>query len=162
MKPLHLICLAVAVGFCCGCSKTESPAGAKEAVHRHEHKPPHGGAPVELGAEEYHVEFVRDEAAGKLQAFVMDGELENFVRIPDESLEVTAQISGHPEKLVLLPVANHATGEKVGDTSLFEAQADWLKTTATFDAVLSRVTVRNQVYTNISFSFPKGSDEGGK
>ena len=117
---------------------------------------------MELGEEEYHVEVVRDAAAGKLQAFVLDGELENFVRIAAPSLEMTATVSGHEEKLVFLPIANNATGEKVGDTSLFEAQADWVKATPAFDAVLKEITVRTKTYSNVAFSFPKGSDEGGK
>jgi len=152
--------LALSAALIAGCSKTETAPPAKEAAHHHEHKPPHGGAPVELGEEEYHVEFVRDAAAGKLQAFVMDGELEAFIRIAAPSFEVTAQVDGKPEVLLFQPIANNATGEKVGETSLFEAQADWLKRTATFDAVLKTITVRTKTYTNVSFNFPKGSDEG--
>ena len=93
---------------------------------------------------------------GKLQAFVLDGELENFVRVPAESMEIDAQVSGHEEKLNLLAVPNNATGEKVGDTSLFETQADWLKTTPTFDAVLKEITVRTKTYTNRDIQLPKG------
>lgn len=162
MKQIFLVCVALAVGFLGGCSKSETAAPAKETVKHHEHKPPHGGAPVELGEEENHVEFVADVASGKLQAFVMDGELEKFVRIAAPSLEVTAIISDREEKLIFQPVANNATGETVGDTSLFEAQADWLKTTPTFDAVLKEITVHGKTYTDVAFNFPKGSDEGPK
>ena len=152
-------CLVLAAAVVGGCSKGET-GRPQAAAHHHEHKPPHGGAPVELGAEEYHVEFVLDGPAGKLQAFVMDGELENFVRIDAASLKLTARVSGRQEELALQPVANNATGEKVGDTSLFEVQADWLKTTPTFDAVLQGITVHGRTYTNITFNFPRGSDEG--
>src|SRR5947207_12390353 len=114
MKNIFPICLALVFGFVAGCSKTESAPPAKAATPHHEHKPPHGGAPVELGEEENHVEFVLDAANGKLQAFVMDGELENFVRIAAPSLEVTTKISGRDEKLVFQPIANNATGEKIG------------------------------------------------
>ena len=162
MKKSLLLYIALAAGLIVGCSKTETAPPAKAAAPHHEHKPPHGGAPVELGEEENHVEFVLDASNGKLQAFVMDGELENFVRIAAPSLEITAQVSGRPEKLTLQPIANNATGEKVGDTSLFEAQAGWLKTTPTFDAVLTEITVHTKTYTNIAFNFPKGSDEGAK
>ena len=99
---------------------------------------------------------------GKLRAFVMDGELENFVRIDAPLVEITAQVSGQQEKLSLHPVANNATGEQVGDTSLFEARADWLKTTPTFDAVLREITVHGKTYTNILFNFPKGNDDNSK
>jgi hypothetical protein len=103
-----------------------------------------------LGQEEYHLEFVLDPAAGHLQAFVLDGEMENFIRISAPSLEVTAKVGGRQEKLLLLPVANHATGETVGDTSMFEAQDDWLKTTPVFDAILKQITVRSTTYNNIA------------
>lgn len=163
MIKIALLCLVLFAGFMVGCSKSESAVPpAQQAGHHHEHKPPHGGAPVELGEEEYHVEFVLDSPAGRLQAFVMDGELENFIRISASSLEVTAQFSGREEKLIFQPIANNATGEKVGDTSLFEAQADWLKTTPLFDAVLKGVTVRGKSYTNVSFNFPRGSDKSAK
>ena len=117
---------------------------------------------MELGEEENHVEFVLDPANGTLRAFVLDGEMENFVRIDAPSLEVTATVAGKIENLTLQPVANNATGEKVGDTALFEAQAEWLKTTPTFDAVLKQITIHDKTYTNIAFNFPKGSDEGSK
>ncbi len=162
IKLTTISALALTVVLFTGCSKTETAPPTKEAAHHHEHKPPHGGAPVELGEEEYHVEFVRDAAAGKLQAYVMDGELEFFVRIAAPSFEVAAQLAGKEETLTFQPIANNATGEKGGDTSLFEAQADWLKSATNFDAVLKEITVRTKTYTNISFNFPKGSDEGAK
>ena len=162
MKTIILFCITLAAGFAGGCSKTETGTTARAGAHHHEHHPPHGGTPVELGEEANHVEFVLDAPNGKLRAFVLDGELENFVRIAAPSLEVTATVSEHKEKLVFLPVANRATGETVSDTSLFEVQADWLKTTPTFDAVLKEIAVHGKTYTNIAFNFPKGSDENIK
>jgi hypothetical protein len=145
-----------------GCSEKPDPLpGAAKPPH-HEHHPLHGGAPVELGEEQYHVEFVRDGTAGKMQAYVFDGELENFVRIAAPSLTVVAQVSGQPQTLTFNAVANNATGEKIGDTSYFIAEADWLKTNANFDAVLKEITVRGSTFTNIEFNFPKGSDENKK
>ncbi len=54
---------------------------------------------------------------------------------------------------------NNATGEKIGDTALFEVQADWLKHTTNFDAVLKQITVRDHTYQNVAFNFPKGNDK---
>jgi hypothetical protein len=56
-------------------------------------------------------------------------------------------------------VADAATGETVGDTSLFAAQADWLKTAKTFDAVLTKFDVRGSSFSEIAFNFPKGNDK---
>ena len=130
----------------------------KEAAHKHEHTPPHGGAPVVLGDEEFHLEFVREAAAGKLQLYVLDGHLDKFLRIAVPAIEVTATIGGVPQTLAFQPVANPATGEKAGDTSLFEAQADWLKTATNFDAVVKLVDVKGKAFKDVRFNFPKGNE----
>ena len=154
--------LIIAAAFLAGCDKAGPQTAAPKAEHKHEHKPPHGGTPVELGNEEYHVELVLEAASGRLKAYVMDGELENFVRIPAESFEITARFPGKEEALTFKAVRNNATGEKIGDTSLFEAEADWLKTTTTFDAVIKMLAVRGKEYRNIAFNFPKGNDTDEK
>ena len=158
MKPTRrvLLALALAAGLA-ACSEKAVPLPAGAPVAKHEHHPPHGGTPVVLGAELYHLELVLDSATGRLSAYVLDGEMENFMRITAPSLEIT--VAGQPSRtLVLSPVANPATGETVGSTSLFEVQADWLKSTPTFDAVLTRIEVRGSVFTATAFNFPKGND----
>jgi hypothetical protein len=158
MRRIIPAVVALAVGLSAGCNRQPSPAPLQTSGHQHEHKPPHHGTPIVLGKEEYHVELVLDAAAGRFQAYIMDGELENFVRVPAESFAVTAKLSGQEEVLSFKAVANNATGERVGDTALFEAQADWLKTNAAFDGVLRQLTVRGTAYENITFNFPKGND----
>ncbi len=160
MKSISLLSLLLIAACFCGCSKSNDTAAPQTAaVPKHEHHPPHGGTPVVLGNEEYHTEWVLDPATGKLQVFVLDGEMENFIRIPAQFIEIDADVSGHPENLKLQAIPNSATGEKVGDTSLFEARADWLKSTPTFDAVLKEITVRGKTYSHVKFNFPKGNDE---
>jgi hypothetical protein len=148
------------------CSKPETKsaaadphAGHDHSVLKHEHVPPHGGTPVVLGEEAYHLELVRDAVAGKLSLYVMDGELENFVRISAPSIEITATVAGKPTTLTLMPVANALTGEKPGDASLFEATADWLQNTTTFDGVIPRIEVRVTTFTAVAFNFPKGNEK---
>ena len=144
-----------------GCEK--KPAAAQpQATHKHEHVPPHHGTPVVLGNEEHHVELVLDGASGKLQAYVMDGELENFIRVQQPAFEITASLPGREEILSFKAVPNNATGETVGDTSLFETQADWLKSAKEFDAVLKSLAVRGNTYQDIKFNFPKGNDTDEK
>ena len=158
MKRICLVVVAVALGLTAGCERQSSHAPPQASEHRHEHKPPHHGTPVVLGKEEYHVELVLEASAGQLKAYIMDGELENFVRVPADSFVVAAMLGGKEEVLMFKAVPNNATGERVGDTSLFEAQADWLKTNAEFDAVLRQLTVRGTTYENVTFNFPKGND----
>lgn len=128
------------------------------SAHGHEHRPPHGGAAVVLGEEFAHLEFVRDPDTGRLSAYVFDGELENFIRIAQPSIEVVATVDGAAHPLSLVAVANPATGETVGDTSQFEAQADWLKTVGVFDAVVNSVTVRGTTFRAVGFNFPRGNE----
>lgn len=151
--PLLLASLAVTAG----CGKNP-PASPNASVAKHEHHPPHGGTPVVLGHEAYHLELVLDPVAGKLSAYVLDGEMENFVRVAAPSFEIVATAAARSQPLVLLAVPNPATGETVGDTSLFEVTADCLKATPTFDAVLTKLDIRGAAFTGVPFNFPQGND----
>ncbi|SDS32701.1 hypothetical protein [Opitutus sp. GAS368] len=161
MKFIRLtaVLLLAATAFAAGCSKPAPVSAAAAKPPKHEHKPPHGGTPVVLGDEVYHVELVLDAAAGRLQAFVFDGELENFIRSAVPTIQIDAVVNGQAKTVVLSAVANPATGETVGDTSLFEGQADWLKTTREFDATLKTITVRGTTFADVKFNFPKGNDK---
>jgi hypothetical protein len=128
-----------------------------DSHHGHQHTPPHGGTPVVLGNEEYHLELVLDPASGKLQAYVLDGHMDKFIRLTNESFTVTAKLVGKPETLVFRAVANPATGEKVGDTSQFEAQAGWLKSASAFAGELDALTIRRKRFEKVPFTFPKGN-----
>ncbi|MET0262159.1 MAG: hypothetical protein ABW223_04625 [Rariglobus sp.] len=157
-----LLALVVSLGLVSACSKNEKPKGANNgAHHHHEHVAPHGGTLVVLGDEAFHLELVRDAEAGRLEAYVMDGELEKFIRLPLASFEMTASVNGVTQTLMFKPVANAATGETAGDTSLFSVEAEWLKTHASFDAVITAITVRGTTFTAVQFNFPKGNDAGG-
>jgi hypothetical protein len=141
-----------------GCAKPPAEITAT-TPHQHQHRAPHGGTPVALGDEVYHVELVLDATEGKLQAFVLDGEMENFIRSAMPSIEFAVSVRGQPQTLVLTAVANPATGETVGDTSLFETQADWLKAKGDFEATLKTITIRGTTFTGVKFRFPQGNDK---
>jgi hypothetical protein len=141
-----------------GCTKAPATSADSGQPQKHHHHPPHGGTPVVLGDEDYHVELLLDPAAGKLQAYVFDGEMENFMRSSAPSIVLEVALGGQAHELALAAVPNPETGETVGDTSLFEAQADWLKGASQFDGVLKSVSIRGSTYTNVTFNFPKGND----
>lgn len=144
------------------CSKSDPHAGhdhGAAAPHKHEHKAPHGGTAVVLGQETYHLELVRDADAGKLTAYVLDGEMEEFIRVKAATFEVVATVGGARQPLTFRAVANAATGETVGNTSQFEAQADWLRATASFDASLTSLEIKGTTFSAIAFNFPKGNDK---
>lgn len=123
----------------------------------HAHTAKFGGSLVELGDHQYQMEVVRDAESGKLKAWLMDGHAENYVRVKAGGFDVTASVGGKTETLSFLAMPNSATGETVGDTSYFEAQSDWLKTTAEFDAQIVSLEVRGSKFENLKFNFPKGN-----
>ena len=155
---LRLSVSAALLGALGACAKKAAPVAAAPAA-AHEHHAPHGGTPVALGDEAYHLELVRDADAGKLIAYVLDGEMEEFIRAKAATFEVIATVAGAKQTLTFHAVANAATGETVGNTSQFEASADWLKTTAAFDATLTSLEIKGTAFAAVAFNFPKGNDK---
>jgi len=146
--------------FAAGCGRKAVVTSGSGAMHRHEHKAPHGGTPVVLGAEIFHLEFVLDRPAGKLSVYALDGEMENYIRLTMPLFEVVATVAGAKQPLLFKAVADSATGEKAGDSALFEATAEWLKTVSSFDGVLTKIEIRGTEFTAVAFNFPKGNDKG--
>jgi hypothetical protein len=154
MKTLFALFAVLSLATFTACK----PSGSHSHGHGgHHHEPPHGGTAIDLGDEDAHLEFVLDAAAGKLTCYVLKPHMSGFQRITQEAIELAAQVNGKAEPLTLKAVANAATGEKAGDTSQFEAQADWLKTAKSFDVELKAIHVRGKDYTALKFNFPKGA-----
>jgi hypothetical protein len=152
MKPL-LFALSLALVVGCGEKHDHASAGG----HSHHHEPPHGGTAVTLGNEEGHLEFVRDAATGKLTAYLLKPHMTGFWRTPVTQFEIAARVAGKTETLSFKAVANAATGETIGDTAQFEAQAEWLKATSRFDATLIELALPGKSFKAVSFNFPKGN-----
>ena len=150
MKKLFVALNILALAVWSGCGEK----AAEPAAHHHHHEAPHGGTAVALDHEIANVEFVLDAAAGKLTAYILGAHLDGFVRLPVESFEVAAVVAGQPQPLLFKAVGNTATGEKPGDTSQYEAQADWLKTAKTFKGTIRSLTVRGKQYDGVAFDFP--------
>jgi hypothetical protein len=151
MKHVALITSLTAALLLWGCGGSQDHSRSDG----HHHTAPHGGMLLEIGKHEYNLEFVVDTATGTLNVYVLDGHAENFVRIAMNAIELIATAGPQTQKLVLQPVANNATGEKAGDTSQFQAQADWLKTTPVFDGVISELNIKGSRYSLLPFRFPK-------
>jgi hypothetical protein len=150
MKILHIILalwLTVAFSAC-----ARKPADGESTGH--EHRAPHGGTLIELGDHAYNIELVRDDAAGRLTAYVLDGHAENFIRLKIPSIELIAMPGGTFTPVSLRAVASTATGETVGDTSQFVGMAEWLKTAGDFSGIFS-VEIRGTRYEQVEYTLPK-------
>ena len=149
----------IAVGLAlvfAGCKDSHShEESGQHPAGGHAHEAKYGGKLIELGDHEANLELVVDASAGKLTAYVLDAHAENFVRLPLDSITVVAKAGATDQTLVLKPVGNAATGEKPGDTSQFEASADWIKSTPTFSVVIRELPVKSKTYRDVQTTLPK-------
>jgi hypothetical protein len=154
VKTFSAVILTVALALLWGgCGPPSSRPDGAEKPELHQSHPPHGGTAVALG-EDYALELVRDPATGTLSAYVLDDEMEDFIRSPDSAITVQIQAGGSAQTLFLAAIANPATGERVGDTSLFEGRADWLEAAGPFAGVLQQITVRGTPFRAVPFTIP--------
>ncbi|MDO8540168.1 MAG: hypothetical protein Q7S40_06955 [Opitutaceae bacterium] len=155
MNRVLIVALVMAwLGGASACKRIDEPARA--ATGEHVHRAPHGGALFEIGEHAFNLELVRDAVTGSLTAFVLDGHAENFVRSSSPAIELIAIVGAERRPLTLRAVANNATGETVGNTSQFEGQADWLKTTPEFPATIASLEIRGTKFQNIAIYLKKG------
>lgn len=121
----------------------------------HVHVAPRGGRLVVLAEEFAHLEVLLDRDAGRLDVYSLDAHAEKPVRLaaPGLSLQVFPT-SGEPFELLLLPVASNLTGEKVGDSSQFQATDGRLKAFAGGEALLAEVVSRGQTFEDVRFPLP--------
>ncbi len=112
---------------------------------------------VVLGDEEFHLEVLAHPDEGRLQVYVLDGHLDNFIRLPDASFDLVLRAAGEERRLTLTAARRRATGEEVGDTALFEGQTDWLKGRTDFEAELPVLKIRGREYRGVRFPFPEGN-----
>ena len=141
----------------CGESTTSPTPAGIQSRHGHLHIPPHGGTPAILGDEDFHLEFVHIPPTGTLRCYVLDGHMNEFIRLsqPSFTLKVNRQDTPGEEVLEFHAVATGATGETVGDSSQFEAKAEWLtRVPLVFDGAIPEITVRGITFENVEFSFP--------
>jgi hypothetical protein len=112
------VCLALSalVGLA-GCDGPQRKPDGSAAVHNHPTKGPHGGALIELGNEEYHVEMVHDDAAGVVTFHVLDGTAKKAVPIAATEVVVNLKHDGKPEQFKVPAKAD--AGDPAGQSSRF-------------------------------------------
>ncbi len=133
----------------------------------HHHDAPHGGAMVELGDHFGYVELkiYEDDAVKKIVAYILSSHADKPVRIAQPELELTvlAAKAGKPAKeftLKLKAAVDENAGNKVGDSSQFEAPLDALQglgEKSSFDVVIKSLTIAGKVFTDVKINYPKGN-----
>ena len=154
--------VATALGLLIGCGdskKDDHGHSHKDGQgHSHDdHAPPHGGTPVLVEEDKFHLELVLDATAAKMQAYVLDGHLEKYVDVTETNFVLIARTSGRTEQLAFQRAPEAGSGQLPAKSSLFAAQSDWLKTAKEFEGNIPTITLEGRTLTNISFSFPKGT-----
>jgi hypothetical protein len=143
------------LGFCLGLLPGLACAGFSPS-------PSHGGSLVEIGDEAAYVELVLDKEAGKLKAYVMDGEAEDPVRLAQKSLWLKVRAQGRRLRLKLEALADPLSGERSGDSSVFEADLKLLAGIESFHGELEQMEVLGQVFEKTTFEFPRQEALHGK
>jgi hypothetical protein len=146
---LAVVVLIAAAGAC----RNASPAPVSSPPTEHQHKAPHSGQLVELGEEFAHLELLLDRGAGKLTAYVLDGEAEQSVRISQPALTLlcTAPPGIAGKSFDLVPVTNVLTGEKIGDSSEFAVTDPSLRDLQNVEGRILRVTIKGQEFRDVPF-----------
>jgi hypothetical protein len=152
-KAIRPALFALMLPLVTSCGEHETPAERDAKAHLFKAKAPHGGYSVPLGDDAYQMEFVIDSASGRMDAYILDAEMENYVRISAPSFDVAVQLPDGTNivhsRLHFVAVANPATGETVGKTSQFEAQAEWLKGAHSFAGVLQEINVEGTTFNGV-------------
>jgi hypothetical protein len=164
-RPFAILTTALLLTVAVGCRESADSHGHShdgENAHSHDaghddHAPPHGGTPVIVAEDKFHLELVHDLTAGKMQAYVLDGHLEDYVQVSETSFAMVAKTGGKDEQLTFQRAPEPGSGKVPEKSSLFEVEVGWLKAAKEFEGHIPAIRLNGTTFTNISFSFPKGS-----
>jgi|CXWL01.1.fsa_nt_gi hypothetical protein len=105
--PLRNVIASCTVLLVAACNSSTPPTPAPVAVepaehdhahdHSHEALGPNGGHLVELGDEEYHLEWTHDDATGLVTLYVLNDTADQFVPIASEAVTITAKVAESTE-----------------------------------------------------------------
>ena len=132
--------------------------GCSDHAHKHGslhvHQPLRGGVLYELGkhGSGHNFELVTNEK-GQLELFVLDAHAENYVRISQKQIDL--QIIDSNNSITVLPlhaIADPATGETLGNTSLFRSTSK-ITDLLPLSATLNSLKIGNSDYKEVSIEF---------
>ena len=129
LKLFSVVTLVSSLTFS-GCANSESttdlketntpPVGEDHSAHAHPSEGPHHGPLIELGAEDYHAEFLHDEEAGIVTIYVLDSAAKTAVPIEATEITINLKHDGQGEQFKL--AAKPLEGEAEGTSSRFVSE----------------------------------------
>jgi len=111
---------AAALAFA-GCGSKDEPTKGGTDAPSADHKPPHGGEVLELGAEEGHLEVMHDHVGGNITVWVFGSDFTKPLSVGRPTVMV--QTKAGPAEVTLAPVDAQADGT----AHQWKAQSDNLK-----------------------------------
>jgi hypothetical protein len=117
--PLVVLFTLLSFIGCGGCNnnppapKPDAGAGHEDHGHSHDQKGPHMGKVMAIGAEEYHAEFVIDEASGKVTVYLLDKNIKTdpSAASPQETISIEGKMKDETKTYELAAV-NRTAGDK--------------------------------------------------
>ena len=108
ITALPLLASLALFGAGCTASTPAPPPSTTTDGHGHEHAHdhvhgPHNGEILEVGEEEYHIEWTHTEE-GKITLYILDAAIKNEVPIPAEKLEIDTTVGDKTSKFELAAV----------------------------------------------------------
>lgn len=91
----------------------------RSSEHQHATEGPHGGELLELGSEEFHVEFLHDEKNKTLTLYILDGEAKQAVPIDSPQLTINLTHDGQAEQFAV--PASPESSDPQGKSSRFQS-----------------------------------------
>lgn len=151
MKRIEFLLLLPLIAFF-GCENS-SHNHQGEGGSKHVHVAPHGGQLVEVGehGSGFNLELLLNPD-GFLQIYVLDAHAENFVRISAPSIIISVPSENNPTVIACEPVEDQATGETIGNTSLFTSITR-IKEMLPLKGVIQELHILEFTYENVAISF---------
>jgi hypothetical protein len=148
MKTL-IILSSIILTFNWGCSDEREKGGNSGGGHVHQAM--RGGILMELGphGSGHNLELLQNNK-GEFEIFILDAHADNYVRIKQSIIELN--LADNNSTLTLNAVADPATGEKVGDSSLFRSSQS-VQNLLPMKAEIVDLKIGSSNYSNTPLSF---------
>ena len=148
MKVFIILC-SIVLTFTWGCSEDRKKGGNSGGGHVHQAM--RGGTLMELGphGSGHNLELLLNNK-GEFEVFILDAHAENYVRIEQSTIELN--LADNNRTLTLNAIPDPATGETVGNSSLFRSSQS-VENLLPIKAEMVNVTIGSSNYLNTPLSF---------